>query len=146
MARPGEKAMAQLECFYTNARGMGNKQEKLEAIVRQAGYDLVAITETWWDHSHDWSAAMSGYRLFRRDRQHGKGGGVALYIRESFEIAELEAGNDKAESLWVRISRKDNKASILAGVCYRPSNQDEETADKSCEIGIACSCGGLQLP
>ena len=48
MARPGEKAMAQLECFYTNARGMGNKQDELEAIVQQAGYDLVAITEMWW--------------------------------------------------------------------------------------------------
>ena len=47
---------------------MSNKQEELEAIVRQANYDLVAITETWWDHSHDWSAVMDGYKLFRRDR------------------------------------------------------------------------------
>ena len=78
MARLGEKAMAQLKCIYTNAHSMGNKQEELEVIMRQAGYDLVAITETWWDHSPDWSAAMSGYELFRRDRQHRRGGGVAL--------------------------------------------------------------------
>ena len=125
MARPGDKAMAQLECIDTNARSMGNKQEELEAIVQQAGYDLVVITETWWDHSHDWSAAMPGYKLFRRDRQHRRGGGVALSIRESFDVVELEAGNDKVESLWVRIGR-DNKASVLVGVCYRPLNQDEE--------------------
>ena len=49
---------AQLKCMYTNACSMGNKQEELEAIVQQANYDLVAITETWWDHSHDWRAAM----------------------------------------------------------------------------------------
>jgi len=36
---------------------MGNKQE-LEQTVSQANYDLVAITKTWWDHSHDWSAVM----------------------------------------------------------------------------------------
>ena len=35
---------------------MGNKQEELEVTVQQANYDLVAITETWWDNSHDWSA------------------------------------------------------------------------------------------
>ncbi|XP_071892066.1 uncharacterized protein [Anas platyrhynchos] len=121
--------MAQLKCIYTNARSIGNKQEELEAIMQQAGYDLLAIMETWWDHSHDWSAAMTGYKLFRRDRQHRRGGGVALYIREFFDVVELEAGNDKVESLWVRISR-DNKASVLVGVCYRLLNQDEETDEE----------------
>ena len=51
----GLRRGAQLKCAYTNAHCMGNKQEELEAIVQQASYDLVAITETWWDHSHDWS-------------------------------------------------------------------------------------------
>ena len=51
MSGPGEKAMAQLKCICTNAHSMCNKQEELEAIVQRAGYDLVAITETWWDHS-----------------------------------------------------------------------------------------------
>ena len=45
---------------------MGNKQE--EATMLLESYDLVAITEIWWDESHDWSAAINGYRLFRRDR------------------------------------------------------------------------------
>ncbi|KAJ7408012.1 hypothetical protein BTVI_60920 [Pitangus sulphuratus] len=55
--------------MYTNARSMGNKQEDLEALVQQESYDVVAITETWWDDSHDQSAAMDGYKLFRKDRQ-----------------------------------------------------------------------------
>ena len=44
---------AQPKCLYTNARSMGNKQEELEATVLLESYDLVAITETWWDKSHD---------------------------------------------------------------------------------------------
>ena len=36
------------------------------------GYDLVAITEMCWDRSHDWSAVMDGYKLFRRIDQEGK--------------------------------------------------------------------------
>ncbi|KAK4828839.1 hypothetical protein QYF61_000896 [Mycteria americana] len=103
------RTTAQLKCLYTNARSMGKKQEELEAIVHQENYDMVAITETWWDDSHNWSAAMDGYKLFRRDS------------------LELDDGDDRVECLWVRIRGKANKADIVVGVCYRPPNQDEET-------------------
>ena len=122
----GVKSIAQLKCIYTNARSMGNKQEELEAFVQQDSYDLVTITETWWDDSHDWSAAMDGYKLFRRDRQGRRGGGVALYVRECFVCVELGNYDDKVKCLWVRMRGKANKADILLGVCYRPPNQDEE--------------------
>ena len=80
-----------------SAHSRSNKQEELEAIVRQAIYDLAVTPETWWDHSHDWSAVMDGYKLFRRDRQGRKGGGVALYIEECFYVEELGVGNDEIE-------------------------------------------------
>ena len=70
--------MAQLKCIYTNAHSMGNKQEGLEAMKWQANCGLLAIPETWWYHSHDWSAAMDGYKLFRRDRNIRRCGGMAL--------------------------------------------------------------------
>ena len=47
---------------------MGSKQEELEATVQQENHDIVAIIETWWDDSNNWSAVMDGYKLFRRDR------------------------------------------------------------------------------
>ncbi|KAM9591180.1 uncharacterized protein ACIBXB_006077 isoform 1-T3 [Morphnus guianensis] len=123
----GVDSIGQLKCIFANARSMGNKQEELEAIVQQDSYDLVAITETWWDNSHDWSAAMDGYKLFRRDRQGRRGGGVALYVRECFDCTELHDCDDKVERLWVRMRGKANKADIVLGVCYRPPDQVEET-------------------
>ncbi|PKU43642.1 nipped-b-like protein [Limosa lapponica baueri] len=93
---------AQLKCLYTSACSMGNKQEELEAIVRHESYDVVAITETWWDESNDWSAAMESYKLLRRDRQGRRGGGVALYVREDYECGELTEGNGRVEWLWVQ--------------------------------------------
>ncbi|GAB0203831.1 mitochondrial enolase superfamily member 1 [Grus japonensis] len=74
-------SVAQVKCIYTNACSMGNKQEELEAVAQQENYDIVAIMETWWDDSHNWSAAMDGYKLFRRDRQGRRGGGVALHTQ-----------------------------------------------------------------
>ncbi|GAB0205340.1 hypothetical protein GRJ2_002999600 [Grus japonensis] len=61
-------SMTSLKCVYTNACSMGNKQEELEVCVQSQGHDLIAVTETWWDSSHDWNAVMDGYVLFRRDR------------------------------------------------------------------------------
>ena len=68
MSKLGGRQTTRLKGIYTNARSMSNKKDELEVIVSQANYDLVAITETWWDHSHDWSAVIDGYKLFRRDR------------------------------------------------------------------------------
>lgn len=69
----------------------------------QANYDVVAITETWWDHFHDWSAATDVCKLFKRDSQVRRGGDMARYVSECFDITELGAGSKKVESLWVRI-------------------------------------------
>ena len=85
------RPMAQLKCTCTNTCIMSNKQEKLEAIVQQVNCDLVAITETWWNCSHRWSAAVEGYELFRRNRQGRRGSGMALSFRECFDVAELSA-------------------------------------------------------
>ena len=103
----------------------GSMEKRTEEECR--GYDLVAITETWWDHCHEWSAAMDGYKLFRKDRQGRRGGGMALYVKECFEVTEFMTGDDKVESLWVKIRGRADKADILVGVCYRLPNQDEET-------------------
>ena len=53
---------AQLRCLSTNARSMGNKQEEeLEVTVQLESYDIITITETWWNDSHSWRAVMDGY-------------------------------------------------------------------------------------
>ena len=49
-----------------------------------------------------------------------------FYIRECFDVVELESGNDNVEYIWVRVSGKANKAGIMLGVSYRSPNQDEE--------------------
>jgi len=118
MPGSGVRLTAQLKCVYTNARSIGNKQEELEAIIQQDGYDLVAITETWWDSSHDWHAVMDGYRTFRKDSPTRRGGEVALYVREQLECIELGLGADEegVESLLVRIKGQAHKGDITVGV------------------------------
>ena len=75
----------QLKCIYTSARSTGNEQEELEATRQQANCDLVAMIETWWDCSHNWTAALDGYKLFRKDRQRRRGGSMADYAKRVFQ-------------------------------------------------------------
>ncbi|PKU45166.1 mitochondrial fission process protein 1 [Limosa lapponica baueri] len=135
----GVKSVDQVKCIYANARSMGIKQDELEAIVRQDNYDIVAITETWWDDGHGWNAAMSGYKLFRRNRQGRRGGCVALYIRELFDSIEIDSSDEEVECLWVRVKGKANKGDFVLGVCYRPPNQDEQVDEVFCKRLAAAS-------
>jgi len=119
---------AQLKCLYANARSMGNKQEKLELCTYLWGYDVIGITEMWWDNFYDWSIGMEGYRLFRKDRQGRRGGGVALYVKDQLECMELRLGMDEepTENLWVKIKGRAGASDTTVGVCYRPPDQDQQ--------------------
>ncbi|TRZ26643.1 hypothetical protein HGM15179_000414 [Zosterops borbonicus] len=101
---------------------MGNKQGEPEVMVQQQSYDVVTITEMWWDDSQSWSTALNGYKLFRGRR----GGGVALYIKKACDTIGIETNEDGVECLWVRIKGKANKVDIIRGVCYCPLSQEEE--------------------
>ena len=50
------------------------------------------LQSPWSDSSHDWSAVMDGYTLFRKDRPARRDGGVALYVREQLERIEVFLG------------------------------------------------------
>lgn len=129
MSYPLKKAtrpVAQLELLYTSADSLGNKQKELEATVLQ-DHNIVVITETWWDNSRDWSVAISGYKLFRRDRQGKRGGCVAIYTRKEAKCGELSLVNthEQVESLWVTVRDQDSKGSLVISVYCRPTDQVE---------------------
>lgn len=77
-------------------------------------YDLIGITEMWWDSSHDWSIEMEGYKIFRKDRQGRGGGGVALYVNEQLKCMELYLGmhEEVTERLWVSVTGR----AVLQGI------------------------------
>ena len=98
-----------LKYLYTNARSMRNNQEELETLAQSQSYDIIGISEIWWEEPCDWSTMMDGYTLSRRDRQGRQGGEVALYIKEGLDCTALAVGDDTVESLWVRVRGKVNK-------------------------------------
>jgi len=95
---------------------------------------LSAITETWWDDFHAWSAAIDGYKLCRSDGGGKRGSGVGLYVRDCFDCIRLyHDSDDKAKCLWVKMRGKANKVDILLAVFYRPPNQNQEVDEVFCK-------------
>ncbi|KAJ7399311.1 hypothetical protein BTVI_116089 [Pitangus sulphuratus] len=98
---------------------MRNKQDKLEVLAQCHRFDIIGISDTWWDETCDWNALLDSYRLFRRDRQGTRGGGVALYVIEGLECMELTVGNGT-----VRASRVDLVSKVETGGCLGHSNHE----------------------
>lgn len=97
---------------------MGNKQGELELCMQLQGYDLVAITETSWDNSHDWNVFMDGFVLFRMDRPGRQGSWTVLYMSEQLESMQICLGANKVQvqSQWVRTKGHANTGDLVVGV------------------------------
>ncbi|KAK4806911.1 hypothetical protein QYF61_012632 [Mycteria americana] len=101
--------------MYSDTHSLGNKQEELELCAQPESYDVIGITETWWENSHDWKTTMDGYKLFWKDRKGRRGGGVALYVKEKFESMEVSYGDHKSstECLWIKIRGIITKGDLM---------------------------------
>lgn len=80
---------------------MRNRQDELEIYAQSQDFDLIAVTETWWDSSHDWNVVRKGYTLFRKDRPGRCGGGVAFNVKQHLEC--LGVDDECIKNLWVKI-------------------------------------------
>lgn len=55
------------------------------------------ITETWWDGSYNSSLVREGHRLFRKERQRRKRGGIALSVSDQLEHMEFYLRMDEQQ-------------------------------------------------
>ncbi|CAJ0940904.1 unnamed protein product [Ranitomeya imitator] len=76
-----EQVLHTLDEVRALKRSLANKMDTLELMVLEHNYDMVGISETWLDESHDWAVNLQGYSLFRNDRTDKRG-------RESPKIME----------------------------------------------------------
>lgn len=75
---------------------------------------------------------IDGSKLFKRDRQGRRVGGLALYVRMCFDYLQLDEDDDRIDCFGARIRGKTNKTDILVGFCYQPPKQDKEAEELLC--------------
>ena len=102
---------------------------ELNIMVEDIDPHLIGITESCANTDiTDAELGLTGYVMFRRDRR--RGGGVILYVKESFQSYEikLEREADYDEAVWCKIFSGNSKLTI--GLVYRSSNINEEDKTK----------------
>jgi hypothetical protein len=118
------KAPNVLKCLYTNATSLCNKWEELAALLVEKNYPhVLAITETWFNSNS--LVKINGYSHYLLNRSEGRGGGVAVYIREELCSHEVNLLDLSSEQVWCGIELGSSK--LLVGCLYRPPFSDRAT-------------------
>uniref|UniRef100_UPI00398E5466 uncharacterized protein isoform X1 n=1 Tax=Pristiophorus japonicus TaxID=55135 RepID=UPI00398E5466 len=129
-----------------NARSIRNKVDELTVQIDVNKYDAIGITKTWLQDDQGWELNIQGYSTFRKDRIKGKGGGVALLVKEEIKaIVRKDISLDDVESIWVELQNTKGQQT-LEGVVYRPPNSSSDVGEGiKHEIMGACNKGAAVI-
>ena len=76
--------------LYANVRSVLPKVDELRYTLHANNFDVFACSESWLNDQHDDKIIqISGYRVFREDRQRRLGGGVAVWVKDSIQVSRL---------------------------------------------------------
>ena len=114
-----------------NIRGLYSKIGDLNRLVERISLSgsaptVITISETWLNQ-HSPNFEVPGYKIFRSDRLHKKGGGVAVLVANrltSRKVKDVETNPTIVESCTVEI--KGNKSPLIVSSLYRPPNTDSK--------------------
>ena len=116
-------------CCYTNLDSLLAKFDELVAIVHFYKPNVVAVSETWLNDSHSDSLVnIPGYKIYRHDRVHSRGGGVCIYLNNNiflqYTVDIIPNALRGTECLFLLITFKS--FIFVFGCIYRPSSTSFE--------------------
>ena len=119
-----------------NARSLSTeKLDELQTAVELHCVSMVCLTETWFKYyMSNESLAVHGYSLERKDRNNGRRGGVACYVRNDVFYKRLDSlEDDELEVIWMKIMPKKLprrfSCILLACLCYTQHSGFHSSAD-----------------
>ena len=110
--------------YQTNTRSVRNKFQELRALAVLHDFDIICITESWVSEKFNKDLLseyeLQGYKYYLYQRENRQGGGVILYIKESFTVKNVHGvkENSHVESVWLDISTNYDLY-LRVGLFYR---------------------------
>ena len=122
---------SQLSCYYYNATSIRNKLADFNSHFSQGDYDMIAVTESWFNDSVFDAQVLKNcdLQIFRRDRSSENsvkddGGGVMLSVSDTLTAKSRDDLTTNMEILWVEIIHSKTKSTYVA-VVYIPTATTE---------------------
>ena len=97
-----------LNVMVLNARSIFNKVDELKALIDNYKSDTLFVMETWLTKSIPNEAVnISGFNVFRKERNVVYGGGIAIYIKRNIlGKTRSDLNSSTVECLWMTIRPK----------------------------------------
>ena len=94
-----------------NARSLISNGQEFKKFVSNLSDKphLICIQETWF--KPQWDFVLNGYTAVRNDRNTGKGGGVATFIRNGLNYNLVKIGKEQ-ESIVIKIWTEKSSITI----------------------------------
>ena len=111
-----------MKIVHQNIRGLESNFDMLQKFFEsQDKIDILTLSETHLtNNSYERCSKLQGYHFVYRNRECGKGGGVAMFFEENITYRrKVDLEGSLAECLWIEIYVKRSK-SFLIGCFYRP--------------------------
>ena len=130
-----EKYKKLIRISHINAVSMPKHRDEIQKIVTETGMDIVCVSETNIKHSTPPDTySMSGYKLYKYDRDHTTKGGVGIYVNKDFKAKKIEVNYNKPYPEITFIEIEAHKSKILVGVIYKPPKEDYRLFGEIAEI------------
>ena len=119
-----------------NIRSMRKNFENLKILLKNLNFNfsVICLTETWCQNGDELNSIyfLYGYNSIHQTRKNGIGGGVCIFILNSFTFRNsenLSVNDANCESLTIEIIKQKTK-SIFITALYRPPNGNFDAFEK----------------
>ena len=111
--------------LHFNIRSMNKNFESVNLLlssVKNFPFSVIGMTETWLHKNSPPIFNIDNYKFLRADRRRRRGGGVALYVHNSFPFNKRnDLDIPGTENLFIEL-QNDKEKNCIIGVIYRPPN------------------------
>ena len=112
-----------LRIIQLNIRGLLNKQDQLNRLIKDTDADLILLCETWLTQMKESHIDLSTHKLTSKHRSDRIGGGVGIFVHKNLRSRarpDLKIETEIFEHVIVEL--KTDKRNILLVSGYRPPN------------------------
>ena len=114
-----------------NARSLLKNLDYLEVYIQTLthNFSLIAISETWTNNDNMSLLNIPGYNSTFKNRISGRGGGVALFVRNCFKFIVRDDlsvfNNNNFESIFIELTNSSFDNSIIGAVYCAPGHSPD---------------------
>ena len=115
-----------MSMIHINARSLINKFDEIKLFLSTHKWDLILVSETWFNNINEEEFSLDNYNLFYSNRVDKTGGGSAIYVQTNIKAEQISLFEfTTAEAVFLKINRDNEKSYLIIQIYRAPKNNLE---------------------